>query len=205
MKKEVDHLLLQLHPQDMQFRQNLLRLKTRKNEMSSFANDCAEKALNLLLEAQSETDVFAKQTGIKCREGCGQCCLKPALEVQVVEMLPLARELIKNGEASSSYDLAAASPDGVCVFYAPESQDHTKGRCRHYALHKQLMPEAVKAAQRDINAGGNVPLFADYRMRMFAIAPTPSYSETLPINRALMQAIEKLELLSLQDIDPADK
>ena len=201
--------------------------------MSSFANDCAEKALNLLLEAQSETDVFAKQTGIKCREGCGQCCLKPALEVQVVEMLPLARELIKNGEASSSYDLAAASPDGVCVFYAPESQDHTKGRCRHYALrpgicrlfgfaavstkesehpalascswHKQLMPEAVKAAQRDINAGGNVPLFADYRMRMFAIAPTPSYSETLPINRALMQAIEKLELLSLQDIDPADK
>ena len=67
------------------------------------------------------------------------------------------------------------------------------------------MPDAVTAAQRDINAGASVPLFADYRMRMFALAPTLSYSETLPINRALMQAIEKLELLSLQDLDPVDK
>ena len=61
------------------------------------------------------------------------------------------------------------------------------------------MPETVKAAQQAIDEGASVPLFADHRMKMYAVAPTPSYTELMPINRALMIAIEKLDLQSRQE------
>jgi hypothetical protein len=56
----------------------------------------------------------------------------------------------------------------------------------------------VNTAQKAIDNGASVPLFADFRMRMFALAPTQNYSEMMPINRALMSAIEKVELLARQ-------
>lgn len=194
--------------------------------MSSFVSDCSIKAMELLEEAQNATDEFAAKTQIKCREGCGQCCLKPGIEVQVVEMLPLAMSLVENSEADKWYDLAARDPSGRCVFYAPDPRDETLGRCQKYALrpsicrlfgfaavstkdskhpalaacfwHKRLQPETVTAAQTAIDHGTAVPLFADFHMRMFALAPTPSLSEIMPINQALMFAIEKVELLARQ-------
>ncbi len=197
--------------------------------MSSFVSDCRAKALELLEEAERATEEFAARTKIKCREGCGQCCLKPGIEVQVVEMLPLANALLEASEADIWYDKAASDPEGRCVFYAADPKDQTLGRCQKYELrpslcrlfgfaavstkdskhpalaacfwHKRLQPDAVAAAQKSIDAGESVPLFADFRMRMFALAPTPSYSEIMPINRALMLAIEKVELLARQKIE----
>ncbi|MEN9835201.1 MAG: hypothetical protein RL011_1394, partial [Pseudomonadota bacterium] len=149
--------------------------------MSSFLSDCSLKALELLEEAQTVTEEFAAKTKIKCREGCGQCCLKPGIEVQVAEMLPLAMSLLESEEAATWYDKAAADPEGRCIFYAPDPRDETLGQCQKYALrpivcrlfgfaavstkdskhpalaacswHKKLQPDEVNAAQKAIDNG----------------------------------------------------
>jgi Fe-S-cluster containining protein len=182
----------------------------------------AGAALGVLEEASAATEEFAVRTGIRCREGCGQCCLKPGIEARVVEMLPMAMELLRLNEADQYYDKAAADPDGRCVFYAPEAGDETLGRCRHYRFrpsvcrlfgfaatgakdgrapqlvacswHKKLQPQAVAAAQHQIDRGAVVPQFAEFGLRLQMLGPAGT-QELLAINRALMQAIEKLSLV----------
>ena len=190
--------------------------------MPSYLDDLTNEALMILHQAQAETDEFAERTGIRCREGCGQCCLKPGIEVQVVEMLPLAKELLEKGEADNAYDKAAQDPEGRCIFYSPNQEDESKGSCLKYHLrpslcrlfgfaavntkarnspalaacywHKKLQPEEVKKAQSTIDQGAKVPIFADYRMQFYALAPSQGFTQIMPINRALMIAIEKAEL-----------
>ena len=153
--------------------------------MSSFVSDCRAKALELLEEAERATEEFAARTKIKCREGCGQCCLNPKDQTlgrcQKYELRPSLCRLF-----------------GFAAVSTKDSKHPALAAC---FWHKRLQPDAVAAAQKSIDAGESVPLFADFRMRMFALAPTPSYSEIMPINRALMLAIEKVELLARQKIE----
>lgn len=188
----------------------------------TFIDSCADQAEALLGEIEAATTAFAAESGIRCREGCGQCCLKPGIEVQVIELLPLARALVAAGEADAVYERAAANADGSCVFYRPSGPDDTLGRCSRYSLrpslcrlfgfaavsgkdgappalaachwHKRLAPERVAAAQRAIDAGASVPRFSEWSLRLRLLAPTPALAERLPINRALMRAIEKTDL-----------
>jgi Fe-S-cluster containining protein len=190
--------------------------------MVDFIDACADAALGILAETSAATTAYAESSGIRCRTGCGQCCLKPGIEAQVVELLPLARALVAEGTADAAYDAAAAAPDGSCIFYRPNGQDATLGRCSRYELrpslcrlfgfaavsgkdgrrpalaachwHKRLTPEVVTAAQAAIDAGGAVPLFSDYSLKLSMVAPFPALNERLPINRALMRAIEKVSL-----------
>ncbi len=57
----------------------------------SFLDEAEMRAFAVLSEVEAETQAYAARSGIKCREGCGECCLKPGVEAQVVELLPLAR------------------------------------------------------------------------------------------------------------------
>jgi Fe-S-cluster containining protein len=189
----------------------------------TFLEQASAAALAVLGEISATTDAFAATSGIKCRAGCGQCCLKPGIEAMPVELLPLAHDLHARGEADAVYAAAAAAPEGRCVFYRPHSaEDETLGRCGTYALrpslcrlfgfaavsgkdgrppalaachwHKRLQPEAVAAAQAAIDRGGEVPLFSAFTLRLAQIAPGTALAERLPINRALMTALEKVAL-----------
>ena len=192
------------------------------NEPTSYVAGATAQVATLLNEIGEAADAYAALSGIRCRSGCGQCCLKPGIEAMPLEMLPMAQALLSAGTADQWYDAAAADLDGVCVFYARDPSDHTLGRCTQYALrpslcrlfgfaavntkaprppslaachwHKKLQPEAVALAQATIDAGGDVPKFSEYSLRLNMIAPSPSLSQRLPINRALIQAIEKLSL-----------
>lgn len=187
----------------------------------TFLEDAARRAHEVLMEVEAATQAFAAKSGIKCREGCGECCLKPGIEAQVVELLPLARDLTAKGEADAWYEKAVADPDGRCVFYKPSGPDQTMGRCGQYALrpslcrlfgfaavsgkdgkpqlasckwHKTLQPGVVSSAQETIDAGGDVPLFSAASLKMRMIAPNTVLSDRLPINRALARALEKTSL-----------
>lgn len=192
----------------------------------SFLDEAEMRAFAVLSEVEAETQAYAARSGIKCREGCGECCLKPGVEAQVVELLPLARELTRKGEADVWYDKATADPDGRCVFYKPSGPDLTLGRCGQYELrpslcrlfgfaavsgkdgkpalasckwHKSLQPGVVERAQQDIGRGDTVPLFLDASMKLRLIAPDSALSERLPINAALARALEKISLSALDE------
>ena len=187
----------------------------------SYLDEAADRAWAILQEIEAATTAFAAASGIRCRAGCGECCLKPGVETEVVEMLPLARALTERGEADLWHERASAAPDGVCVFYGASEGDRTLGRCGQYDLrpsicrlfgfaavsgkngtpqlasckwHKQLTPEIVEAAQKSIEQGAPVPLFSEFSLKMRLIAPDSALAERLPINRALCRALEKISL-----------
>jgi Fe-S-cluster containining protein len=189
--------------------------------VTSFIEEAEQRAHAVLMEVEAATQAFATKSGIKCREGCGECCLKPGIEAQVVELLPLARDLTNKGEAELWYERAVKDPDGRCVFYKPSVPDQTLGRCGQYELrpslcrlfgfaavsgkngkpqlasckwHKSLAPDVVARAQAEIDGGGEVPLYSDASMQMRLISPDSGLSERLPINRALARALEKINL-----------
>lgn len=189
----------------------------------SFLEEAEKRALAVLREVEAATQAYAVQSGIKCRTGCGECCLKPGIEAEVVELLPLALDLTRKGEGDFWYDKASADPDGRCVFYKPAGPDQTMGRCGQYELrpslcrlfgfaavsgrdgipqlasckwHKSLQPDVVAKAQQEINAGGLVPLFSEASLKMRMISPDSGLSDRLPINRALVRALEKVSLSS---------
>ena len=106
--------------------------------MVTFLEAAEGRAFEVLMEVEAATQAFAVKSGIKCREGCGECCLKPGIEAQVVELLPLARDLMNRGEAELWHERAVQDPDGRCVFYRPSGPDQTMGRCGQYALRPSL-------------------------------------------------------------------
>lgn len=184
----------------------------------SFLARLAGEVEGLLAEIERETGAFADRSGIRCRTGCGQCCLKPAIEARPIELLPLARALHAKGEADEWYERAAAKPSGNCIFYRPDPRDETMGRCGTYELrpslcrlfgfaavnrkdgrpelaachwHKRLQPQVVVDAQQAIDAGGRVPLFSEYALRLSMLSPGTGLDTIMPINEALMRALEK--------------
>lgn len=186
---------------------------------TTFTAELAGDVQKVLDEIEARTAAYAATSGIKCRTGCGQCCLKPGVEVRPLELLPLARDLFRRGAADAAYDAARADEDGVCVFYGGDKADPTLGRCGEYALrpslcrlfgfaavsrktgtpelaachwHKRLQPETVQAAQAAIDAGGDVPLYSEYAVRLSMLAPGTGLEHVLPINRALRLALEKV-------------
>jgi Fe-S-cluster containining protein len=175
----------------------------------------------LLNEISQATNTFEREAGYSCRSGCGQCCLKPTVEAQVVEMLPMAQRLIDLGIADQIYDQASEQEDAACILYQGTPGNPEMGRCGHYEArpslcrlfgfsavgkksgppelatcqwHKKLYPEQVRTAQEKINAGASVPRFSDFTMQIHNLSPSSSWGHRHPINRALKIALEKLLL-----------
>lgn len=191
------------------------------SDHNTLIDELADAAAGVLRDIDAATAAYAAASGIKCRAGCGQCCLGQNVEARVIELLPMARRLIEADLAYEVHERATSAPDSACVLYRPDARDATLGRCGQYAerpsicrlfgfaairgktggrelaacqWHKKLQPEVVAAAQRDIDAGGDVPLFPDFGMRLRALTTTPPLAEMLPINEALARAIEKVAL-----------
>ncbi len=75
---------------------------------------------------------YQRDRGLFCRSGCGECCLHPGIEATVLEMLPLAFELIKEGKAESTLDALATHDKDGCFFYSRHSEDGKQGQCSVY-------------------------------------------------------------------------
>ena len=45
---------------------------------------------------------YQRERGLFCRSGCGECCLHPGIEATVLEMLPLAYQLLAEGKPVST-------------------------------------------------------------------------------------------------------
>ncbi|AFY74220.1 putative Fe-S oxidoreductase [Synechococcus sp. PCC 7502] len=163
-----------------------------------------------------QIEVLQQASGLQCPSGCGKCCENPQVETTVLEVLPLALELVQRDEAEYWLEQAAhANHSGVCIFYQPDHLVAGNGRCGVYAwrpslcrlfgfasitnkhgqselaackIHKQTMPEVLATLPIEL-----APNFSDYSMQLRNL--NPDQSDLLPINTAMAIAINKVGLL----------
>lgn len=183
--------------------------------------EVVNQVLSIYTEIDNQIIVFQDATALQCPSGCGKCCSNPEVEVTALEMLPLAWELLRRGEARLWLERVEMGESDVCVFYQPDRIVPENGRCSVYAWrpslcrlfgfaairnkqgepelaacarHKEVTPEIVKVAQDAIAQGLSIPVFSDFSMQLANIDPDFGRS-LLPINQALRVALEKAGLL----------
>jgi Fe-S-cluster containining protein len=180
--------------------------------------DTLERVEQLLAEISDTTSKFESSVQYKCRKGCGACCLKPTIEAQVVEMLPMAKHIIDSGRFDEVYEKLSIRDDGPCQIFEADIGGMEKGRCSAYEFRpsvcrlfgfsavkkktgppelancnwqKKLYPHELSDAQQKINSGMSVPIISDYGFQLQNIASSAAMGTLMPINRALKIALEK--------------
>lgn len=180
-----------------------------------------ESVADLLKDISRQTFAFEQTVAYKCRTGCGACCTKPSVEALVVEMLPVAKHLIDTGKVDEAYDRLSLGIDHSCILYEPSPENVNMGRCSQYdfrpsicrlfgfsavkkksglpelatcQIHKETYPEAVRAAQVSVEEGTPVPVISEHNFQLRNLASESSLEFSMPINKALKLAIEKLML-----------
>jgi Fe-S-cluster containining protein len=184
-----------------------------------------ERTIRLMEELQAVwaqinqgTAALQRRSGLACPPGCGKCCNAPTVESSMPELLPLACDLWRRGEAGDYIQFLEAQPDEkICLFYRPHPANREQGYCSAYSLrpsicrlfgfagriskhgrrqlnacevHKHTQPELVAAA----NANGEMPLFEQFYMRIAGLEPELDWT-LMPINQALPAALKKIGLL----------
>jgi len=176
------------------------------------------RLLELYEEIDSQTAALRAITELRCPPGCGTCCSSPAVEATELEMLPVARQLVRGREALSWLErLRAADDEGPCVFYRPERSTGGEGCCDIYSLRpsvcrlfgygavknkhgiaqlalctvmKKVIPRAAQDAAHAVERGLAAPAFTDFARRVAGLEPFLG-GRLLPINRALQFALER--------------
>ena len=161
-----------------------------------------------------EISAFRGWSGISCKQGCGKCCTKPDIEATVLEFLPFACHVYRQGEALEWLERLKSDPGNVCLFFNPHnagagscSQYPYRGlicrlfgfsaRTNKYAKREYVtcqtiktgQPEAFAEAVRTIGNGGAIPVMNQYYMRLNSIDPDLA-QKFYPINEAIRRAIE---------------
>lgn len=162
----------------------------------------------------AEIAAFQDATSLHCKWGCGQCCFKPDIEATILEFLPFALHVYREGGAEAWLEKLKSGNDPVCLILSPTRQG--QGLCSVYrhrglicrlfgyaartnkygekelvtcSLIKTEQAEAFAAAGRKIAAGLPVPVMSQYYFQLTAIDPDLS-REFYPINVAIRKAIE---------------
>lgn len=185
--------------------------------------DVIERLLALYQQIDEETTAFQAATGLQCPAGCGRCCANPEVEATPLEMLPLAIELFRQGEAQYWLErLADHNELGVCVFYQSDPLIPGNGRCGVYAWrpavcrlfgyatvknkqgapefaacrhHKQTVPATVEIAKAAVTAGVPTPDFSQYGIEIANLDPNLGQGQ-MPLAQALKIAIERVGLIA---------
>jgi Fe-S-cluster containining protein len=139
------------------------------------------------------------------------------LEATVTEMMPVAQELFRRGEAYRVLELLSSDGDtGMCVFFVPDSMASFQGHCRYYSWRptvcrlfgfaarknkrgkqdaafcksqKEWAPALIVAAENALSRGLKAPDYTNFSIRFSALD-----SELMPINRAIRMALERYGL-----------
>lgn len=179
------------------------------------------KALKSLYEEVDGTvDSFRCQAGLNCLEGCGHCCENARVETTELEMLPMAVELVRKGEAERFYEAADKLDfEGRCVFYESVLGHPGMGRCSRYEFRptvcrlfafsgnadkygqtrlvicsvlKESDPVAAQRAIDLVERGRIRPPIMSSCITKASMADPELAREQLPINRALKRAIDRV-------------
>lgn len=159
---------------------------------------------------------FARESGMACPPGCGACCRSPFVEASVLELIPMAARMFREGDAEAWLARTEDSGGkGPCVLYQATSPDGTLGRCTRYRERPALCrlfgfaggrdkrgevafevcrhlatvaPEVADGVRARVASGVQVPVFAEALARVASVDPHLALP-LLPINEALRRAL----------------
>ena len=157
---------------------------------------------------------FQKATTLHCKFGCGKCCFKPDIEATILEFLPFAHHLFKEGKAEEWLEKIKSSDSSVCHILNPTQSgaglcseyQHRGLICRLFGYSartnkygdKELVTcqiiktEQVEAYQNTvakIGEGEEVPVMNQFYMQLHGI-DFELTRDFYPINQAIKRAIE---------------
>ncbi len=170
----------------------------------------------LFQKLDSEIAQFQSATSLHCKWGCGKCCFKPDIEATILEFLPFALSVYREGKAEEWHTLLKTSDSSVCLILNPTSAE--AGLCSDYkhrglicrlfgysartnkygkkelvtcSIIKTEQAEVFQKSGEQIDNGLPVPVMNQYYMQLTAIDPELS-KDYFPINKALQKALERV-------------
>jgi Fe-S-cluster containining protein len=173
-------------------------------------------------EIDRKTARFQSVTGLQCPEPCGICCESKEVEATVIEMLPLAEEILLRKESDllmERIETKIDSGDRMCALVNRVAGTTVHLRCSYYQYRplicrlfgyasrngrsgnkelsickviKKSNSNALKRAEIALNQGIDIPVYQECFMRIASMHPGMGY-QLLPINYAMKAAIEYLD------------
>jgi Fe-S-cluster containining protein len=175
------------------------------------------KVERVFKQLDKETEKFGKQSKLRCLTNCNLCCLKPDLEANVLEFLPLAYYLVSNNLHEAVLDLIESNPEH-CINLAKNQISGMTSGCARYEqrglicrlfgfsglrdknsrlaiytcshMKKEFSTEFKEATEK-INSGMKIPLATNYYSQIYYI-DTQLANDYNPINVSIQKAIEKV-------------
>jgi uncharacterized protein len=162
----------------------------------------------------SEIATFQAATNLHCKFGCGKCCFKPDIEATILEFLPFAFYLYKEGVAEDWLIKMENNESSLCPILNPTqsgaglcSEYIYRGlvcrlfgysaRTNKYAQRELVTCQIIKTeqnenfdlAEKKISEGGAIPVMSNYYMQLHAI-DFELTNQFYPIKLAIKKAIE---------------
>ena len=185
-------------------------------------NQLAAEVLSIYADLDARVAAFAAVSGLRCPQGCGECCASEKVEATVLEMLPLAFALFADGRAELLIKrLEKVNGRGECLLHRPDlagpgawsctCYSHRAVVCRLFGFAGNLdragaprlalcrvIRQADLSGEHPLSLAEEVlalmPLFSEAGMRITALHPGLG-TIRLPINSALLEALLKVGIL----------
>ncbi len=157
---------------------------------------------------------FQSWSGLHCKFGCGKCCFKPDIEATILEFLPFAHQLHKEGKAFEWLEKLKSTDSSICLILNPTqsgaglcSEYPYRGlicrlfgysaRTNKYAEREFVTCQIIKTEQSEnyeqavdkIAKGSDIPMMNQYYMQLHAI-DIDLTRDFYPVNIAIRKAIE---------------
>ena len=180
--------------------------------------ELASKMMGLYAQIDKAVAEFQLRSGLRCPAGCGICCPSADVQVSVLEMLPVALEILRRGEADRWLKrLSDKSAPGPCLLFSPHPPPEAGGHCTFYtwrpalcrlfgfaavrtrtstkalSICKQIKQTDPQGAAAAMALAEEAPCFIHYSTRIYALDPMLG-TRLMPINAALGCAIERMGL-----------
>jgi Fe-S-cluster containining protein len=157
---------------------------------------------------------FQSGSSLHCPPGCGKCCFKADIEATILEFLPFALNVYREGLAESWYEKLKTSESSICLILNP--QQSGAGLCSDYQYRglicrlfgysartnkygkrelvtchviKTEQQESFEKTSQEVEAGGDVPVMNEYYMQLLGIDADLT-RDFYPINLAMRKALE---------------
>ncbi|HMP99150.1 MAG TPA: YkgJ family cysteine cluster protein [Cyclobacteriaceae bacterium] len=169
----------------------------------------------LFSELQQEISAFQSASELHCKTGCGKCCFKPDIEATILEFIPHAYFVYKQGKAFEWLNKLKEDSSPVCTLLNPfligKGQCSTynyrglicrlfgySGRRNKYGKIELVTCDIIKTEQADTynktkqgieNGLMQLPIMHHYYSRLTTIDPALS-DKFYPVNQAIRKAIE---------------
>lgn len=182
---------------------------------------------NLYEEMSESFSAFQRKLGYNCLPACGRCCLNPEVDASLYEMLPMALAIWEEGKLDEWVERLQTTHQKHCLVWVPGAQEG-EGKCGRYkerpSICRMFGVSGYRNKQNEVtlsickfikeqhNIQGNplspvsreeTPMMVEWSYKLASLDQR-LVQEKMPINEALLKALEKVALYAqYQSTEPS--